>query len=83
MLVSFVNSPNSTGCVFAPGVPESREEMVVSSDILPVISKNVGTDGKSTEAVQWDLRIAAFVGALDVVFCFMPLPEISDAMIDK
>ena len=45
-----------------------------------VIFKNVGTDGKSLESVQWVyLGIAAFVAILAVVFYFAPLPEITDA----
>jgi len=45
-----------------------------------VIFKNVGTDGKSLEAVQWVyLGIACFVGLLAVAFYFAPLPEVTDA----
>jgi FHS family L-fucose permease-like MFS transporter len=48
--------------------------------MLQVIFKNVGTDGKSLESVQWVyLGIAAFVALLAVIFYFAPLPEISDA----
>jgi FHS family L-fucose permease-like MFS transporter len=63
----------------------SQSFQAVGSVVAPVLAsfvifKNVGTDGKSLEAVQWVyLGIACFVGLLAVVFYFAPLPEITDA----
>lgn len=63
----------------------SQSFQAVGSVVAPVLAsfvifKNVGTDGKSLESVQWVyLGIAAFVALLAVVFYFAPLPEITDA----
>jgi fucose permease len=63
----------------------SQSFQAIGSVVAPVLAsfvifKNVGTDGKSLEAVQYVyLGIAAFVGILAVVFYFVPLPEITDA----
>jgi FHS family L-fucose permease-like MFS transporter len=63
----------------------SQSVQAVGSVVAPVLAaqvifKNVGTDGKSLEAVQWVyLGIAAFVGILAVVFYFAPIPEITDS----
>ncbi|CAO2652194.1 Nn.00g004770.m01.CDS01 [Neocucurbitaria sp. VM-36] len=63
----------------------SQSIQAVGSVVAPVLAgqvifKNVGTDGRSLESVQWVyLGIAGFVGILAVVFYFAPIPEISDA----
>src|SRR5579871_4383829 len=63
----------------------SQSFQAVGSVVAPVLAsyvifKNVGTDGKSLESVQWVyLGIAAFVFLLAIVFYFAPLPEITDA----
>jgi FHS family L-fucose permease-like MFS transporter len=63
----------------------SQSFQAVGSVVAPVLAsfvifKNVGTDGKSLEAVQWVyLGIACFVGLLAVAFYFAPLPEVTDA----
>ncbi|KAF1988727.1 L-fucose permease Glucose/galactose transporter-like protein [Aulographum hederae CBS 113979] len=63
----------------------SQSFQAVGSVVAPVLAsfvifKNVGTDGKSLESVQWVyLGIACFVAILAVVFYFVPLPEITDA----
>jgi MFS transporter, FHS family, L-fucose permease len=63
----------------------SQSFQAVGSVVAPVLAsfvifKNVGTDGKSLESVQWVyLGIACFVGLLAIVFYFAPLPEITDA----
>jgi len=61
----------------------SQSVQAVGSVVAPVLAaqvifKNVGTDGKSLEAVQWVyLGIAAFVGILAVVFFFAPIRKCS------
>ncbi|KAJ4375881.1 hypothetical protein N0V83_001159 [Neocucurbitaria cava] len=63
----------------------SQSIQAVGSVVAPVLAgqvifKNVGTDGRSLESVQWVyLGIAGFVGILAVCFYFAPIPEISDA----
>jgi len=63
----------------------SQSFQAVGSVVAPVLAsyvifKNVGSDGKSLESVQWVyLGIAAFVFFLAIVFYFAPLPEITDA----
>jgi FHS family L-fucose permease-like MFS transporter len=63
----------------------SQSVQAVGSVVAPVLAaqvifKNVGTDGKSLEAVQWVyLGIAAFVGILAGIFYFAPIPEITDS----
>lgn len=63
----------------------SQSVQAVGSVVAPVLAaqvifKNVGTDGRSLEAVQWVyLGIAGFVAILAVVFYFAPIPEITDS----
>ena len=58
----------------------SQSIQAVGSVVAPVLAgqvifKNVGTDGRSLESVQWVyLGIAGFVGILAVVFYFAPIP---------
>jgi FHS family L-fucose permease-like MFS transporter len=63
----------------------SQSVQAIGSVVAPILAaqvifKNVGTDGKSLEAVQYVyLGIAGFVAILAVVFVFAPLPEITDS----
>lgn len=63
----------------------SQSVQAVGSVVAPVLAsfvifKNVGSDGRSLEAVQWVyLGIAAFVAILAVIFFFAPIPEITDS----
>lgn len=63
----------------------SQSFQAVGSVVAPVLAsyvifKNVGTDGRNLDAVQWVyLGIAVFVAVLAVVFYFAPIPEITDA----
>jgi FHS family L-fucose permease-like MFS transporter len=63
----------------------SQSVQAIGSVVAPILAaqvifKNVGTDGRSLEAVQWVyLGIAGFVAILAVIFYFAPIPEITDS----